>query len=140
MRATNLLKVAAEAEYLRIQHLLKRQGMRAAIGLVAVIFALCTLAWVNVIGWQIVQLFVQSPIYTTLIMLGINLLLAVICIILAARNTPSRTEQEALELRRRALDEARGSFALSAVVPVAGALLRSRRRPAERQSFWRRLR
>ena len=33
MRATNLVKVAAEAEILRIQHMLKRQGVRAAFGI-----------------------------------------------------------------------------------------------------------
>ena len=39
MRAVNLAKVAAEAEILRIQHMLKRQGVRAAFGLITVIFA-----------------------------------------------------------------------------------------------------
>jgi hypothetical protein len=31
MRAANLVNVAAQAEILRTQHMLKRQGMRAAL-------------------------------------------------------------------------------------------------------------
>jgi hypothetical protein len=45
MRATNLVKVAAQAKIFRIQHMLKRQGVRAAFGLavnllIAMIFGL----------------------------------------------------------------------------------------------------
>ena len=35
MRAANLVKVAARAEVLRLQQMLKRQGMRAVYGLAA---------------------------------------------------------------------------------------------------------
>jgi hypothetical protein len=51
MRAVDLVKIAAEAEILRIQHMLKRQGMRAAFGLVAVVFILGVLVLANVAGW-----------------------------------------------------------------------------------------
>ena len=40
MRSINLLKVAAEAELLRLRTLLARQGRRAAFGVVAIIFML----------------------------------------------------------------------------------------------------
>jgi hypothetical protein len=50
MRATNLVKVAAQAEILRIQHMLKRQGMRAAFGLAALVFVLGALVLANVAG------------------------------------------------------------------------------------------
>jgi hypothetical protein len=72
-------------------------------------------------------------------MLGINLLIAVIFGLLAARSSPSRAERDALEIRGRALREARSSLALGALVPVAGVLLRSRRGAARKQPFWRRL-
>ena len=77
MRAVDLVKVAAEAEILRIQHMLKRQGLRAAFGFVAILFVLGVLVLANVAGWQVLRLYV-SAIYATLIMLGINLLIAVI--------------------------------------------------------------
>jgi hypothetical protein len=137
MRATNLVRVAAEAEVLRIQHMLKRQGIRAAFGVAALIFAVGVLVLVNIACWQLARLYV-SAIDASLIMLGANLVIAVIFGLLAARSSPSRTEREALDLRQRALAEARGSLALGALVPVAGALLRSRRGGGPRRSFWRR--
>jgi hypothetical protein len=138
MRATNLVKVAAQAEILRIQYMLKRQGRRAAFGLVAVVFILGALALANIVGWQVARFYV-APIYASLIMLGANLLIAMIFGLLAARSSPSRHEREALDVRQRALREARSSLALGAVIPVAGALLRSRRRQSNvgRRPFWR---
>jgi hypothetical protein len=137
MRATNLVKVAAQAEILRIQHMLKRQGVRAAFGLAAIVFILGALVLANIAAWQVVRLYVE-PIYASLIMLGVNLLIAMIFGLLAARSSPSQQEREAVEVRQRALREARSSLALGAVIPVAGALLRSRRRDhIGRRPFWR---
>ena len=71
MRSINLLKVAAEAELLRLRALLARQGRRAAFGAVAVIFMLGVLVLGEVAGWQVLRLYVAS-ISATLILLGIN--------------------------------------------------------------------
>jgi hypothetical protein len=137
MRATNLVKIAAQAEILRIQHMLKRQGMRAALGAAALVFVLGSLALANVAGWQLVRLYV-SPVSASFIMLGVNLAIAAILGLLAARSSPSATEREALELRRRALLEARSSLALGALIPIAGGLVRSQGNRAPRTPFWRR--
>ena len=40
MRPVNMAKIAAEAEIIRLQARLKRQGIRAAFGALAAIFAL----------------------------------------------------------------------------------------------------
>jgi hypothetical protein len=138
MRAVNLAKVAAEAEILRVRHMLKRQGMRAAFGLVAVLFALGVLVLAHVAGWQVLRLYVP-PIYATLILLGVDLVVAAIFGILAARSSPSGAEREALAIRQRALHEARSSLALGALIPLAGTLLRSRRNDTRKGPFWRRL-
>jgi hypothetical protein len=136
MRATNLVKVAAQAEILRIQHMLKRQGIRAAFGVAAFIFILGALALANIVGWQLVRLYVD-PIYASLIMLGVNLLIAMIFGLLAVGSSPSRHEREALAVRQQALREARSSLALGAVIPIAGTLLRSRSRSnLGRRPFW----
>jgi hypothetical protein len=140
MRAVNLAKVAAEAEILRIQHMLKRQGIRAALGLVAILFALGVLVLTHVAGWQLLRLYVVPPIYATLILLGVDLVVAAIFGILAARSSPSLDEREALTIRQRALHGVRSSLALGALIPVAGALLRSRRNDPRKEPFWRRLR
>jgi hypothetical protein len=139
MRATNLVKVAAQAEILRLQQMLKRQGMRAAFGLVAVIFFIGVLVLANIAAWQSVRLYV-APIYASLIMLGANLLIAMIFGLLASRSSPGRHEQEALKVRREALRQARSSLALGAMIPVVSALSNSRRSNVEKRPFWRRLR
>jgi hypothetical protein len=138
MRAVNLAKVAAEAEILRIQHMLKRQGMRAAFGLVAVLFVLGVLVLAHIAGWQVLRLYV-TPIYATLILLGVDLVIAAIFGILAARSSPSHHEREALAIRQRALHEARSSLALGALIPIAGALLRPGRNAPRKVPLWRRL-
>ena len=134
-----LAKVAAEAEILRIQYMLKRQGMRAAFGLVAAIFTVGVLVLAHIAGWQVLRLYL-SPIYATLILLGVDFVIAALFGILAARSSPSRDEREALAIRQRAWHEARSSLALGALIPVAGRLLRSRRNDTPKGPFWRRLR
>jgi hypothetical protein len=77
MRSVSLLRLALEAEILRLRHLLQRQARRAAFGLVAAIFAVSVLVLANVAGWQALRLYVAS-IYATLILLGVNLVVTVV--------------------------------------------------------------
>ena len=140
MRATSLIKVAVEAEMLRIRHMLTRQGMRAAYGLVAFVFVLGVLVLANIVGWQVLRLYVDS-IYATVILLGINLLLTAIFAMLAAKSSPSYAEREALKVGQEALREVQGSVAISTVLlPLASRLIRSPRpRDPNRWLFgWRR--
>jgi cobalamin biosynthesis protein CobD/CbiB len=137
MRAVSLLRVAAEAELLRLRHMLMRQWMRAAYGLVAALFAVGVLVLINVAGWQVLQWYVQ-PVYATLILLGVNIVIAAVFALLAARSAPGHAEGEAMRIRQQAIHEARGSLALTAIVPFAGAVLRARRSQPRRWPFWRR--
>ncbi len=88
MRAVSLLRVAAEAELLRLRHMLIRQGMRAAYGVIAAVFALGVLVLINVAGWQVLRWYVQS-IYATLILLGVNAVIGAVFALLAARSSPA---------------------------------------------------
>jgi TRAP-type mannitol/chloroaromatic compound transport system permease large subunit len=127
MRATSLIRLAAEAEMLRIRHMLTRQGMRAAYGLAALVFALGVLVLANIIGWQVLRLYVDS-IYATVILLGINLLLTTVFAMLAVKSSPSYAEQEALKVRQEALQEVQGSIAVSTVLlPLVSRLIRPSR-------------
>jgi hypothetical protein len=126
MRASNLAKVAAEAEILRIKHMLRRQGVRAAFGICALVFLIGVLVFANIAVWQVLRMYL-APIYATLVLLGINLLLAVFFGLLAARSSPSRTEREALAIRQRALGEAQSSLAVGTLIPAIGMLVRWRR-------------
>jgi hypothetical protein len=136
MRAASLVRVAAEAELLHIQLMLQRQSMRAVFGAVAAVFALGVLALGNAALWLVLHWYVQ-PIYATLILMGANAVVMAVFALLAARSRPGQAEREAIRIRRQAMHEARGTLALSALVPIAGSLLRSRGQG--RLPLWRRL-
>ena len=123
VRSVSLLKIAAEAELLRYRCMAARQGRRAAFGAVALVFVLAVLVLGEVAAWFALYLrFAAIP--TTLILLGINLIVAVTFGLLAARSSPSRAEREALQVRQQSLDAARGALSLAALLPVGNTLLR----------------
>jgi hypothetical protein len=136
VRSINLLKLALDAEILRLRAMATRQARRAAFGSIALIFALAVLALVEIAGWQGLRLRVEA-IPTTLILLGINLLIAAVFGLLAVRSSPGHAEQEALQVRRQALDAARGSLLLTAAVPAATTLLGFDRHAGRRRSWFR---
>jgi hypothetical protein len=133
VRSINLLRIAAEAELLRLRAMVARQGRRAAFGMVAFIFVIGVLILAEATGWQALRLYVAS-IAATLILLGVNLVIAAIFGLLAMRSSPGHAEQEALRVRQQALEAARGSLAFTTIVPVATTLLRRRR--GGRQQPW----
>lgn len=102
--------------------MMARQGRRAAFAVVALIFALAVLVLAEVVGWLTLRLHFE-PIPGTLILLGINLVVGGIFGVLAAWSSPGHTEQEALRVRRHALEAARGSLALTMAVPAVTGLL-----------------
>ena len=136
MRGINLLKLALDAEILRLRAMAARQGRRAAFGSIALIFSLAVLALAEVAGWQGLRLCVEA-IPTTLILLGINLVIAAVFGLLAARSSPGHAEREALQVRRQALDAVRGSLLLTAALPAATTLLGFDRRGGRRRSWFR---
>ena len=133
MRSINLLKLALDAEVLRLRAMMARQGRRAAFGSIALVFALAVLALAEIAGWQGLRLRVEA-IPTTLILLGINLVVAAVFGLLAARSSLGHAEQEARRVRQ-ALDAARESVFITAAVPAATSLLGFDRRGG-RRGFW----
>ena len=121
---------------LRLRAMATRQGRRAAFGSVAFIFALAVLAFAEIAGWQGLRLRVEA-IPTTLILLGINLVIAAVFGLLAARSSPGLAEREALQVRRQALDAVRGSLLFTAALPAATTLLGFDRRGGRRRSWFR---
>jgi hypothetical protein len=123
MRSVNLLKIAAEAEVLRYRCMAARQGRRAAFGAIALLFILAVLALGEFAAWlALYQRF--AAIEATLILLGINLAIAIVFGLLAARSSPSLAEREALRVRQQSLDAVRGVLSLAALIPVGNTLLR----------------
>jgi hypothetical protein len=136
VRSINLLKLALDAEILRLRAMATRQGRRAAFGSIALIFSLAVLALAEIAGWQGLRLCAEA-IPTTLILLGINLVIAAVFGLLAARSSPGHAEREALHVRQQALDAARGSLFFTTAVPAATTLLGFVRRNGRRRSWFR---
>jgi hypothetical protein len=121
MRISEFLRIAAEAEGLRLRHMLARQVRRAAFAAVGAFFGLSVVVLADVIGWQLLRLYV-TPIYATLILLGVNLILTAIFAAVASWPSPIRAEEAAIRIRRDALLGARNSFVLDTALPVAGTV------------------
>src|SRR3954447_7437525 len=95
--------------------MMARQVRRGIFGAVAVVLGVAVLALAEVAGWQALRLAFQ-PILATLILLW-NQSGDCGCGVRAAQPTQSHMEQEALRVRQRALEAARGSLVFTAALP-----------------------
>ena len=134
MRSVNLLKLALEAEILRLRVMMVRQSRRAAFAIIALVFVLAVLSLAEIAVWQGLRLQVEA-IPATLILLGINLVITAGFALLAAHSSPGHTEREALRVRQQALGAARGSLLITVAVPAATSLLGFNRRGQRRSWF-----
>jgi uncharacterized membrane protein len=129
MRALQLARVAAQAEALRLRHNARRTAIRAALGLVALAFLFGAIIFCHIAAWYRLVMSWDEPA-ATLIIAGVDLLVAVVLALVAIRSSAGRVEAEALALRRRALDHASTSLTLPALVtpllPLAARLFRRR--------------
>jgi hypothetical protein len=122
MRAFRLARVAAQAEVLRLRRFLRRQAVRAALGATAAVFLLGCLAWLHVTGYFALLRAGILPLWGSLILAGVDVVIGLFFGLLALRDSPGRVEREALEVRRTAQAEMTEAAAMTAVV---GPLLRS---------------
>ena len=135
MRAVELAKVAAAAEALRLRRIARRQGLRAAFGVVALVFAIAVLVLIHVAVWNALQP-TLSPFYASLIVLGGDLVLTIIFGVLALRDSPDPVEAEAKQIRQQAVIELRQSLTvMNMVAGVTGVALRTGARRGVRQGL-----
>jgi hypothetical protein len=114
VRSLQLARIAAQAEFLRLRQLLRRQATRAAFGLAAAVFLLAALTGVHVAGaMALAERF--TPVQAVLIVAGIDAAIAIVLAVFAARDVPSPVELEALRLRRTAVDQAVDTELLAAL-------------------------
>ncbi len=95
MRTFSLARVAADAELLRLRLRARRAAVRAILALVALGFLAGAAVFCHLALWYWLRHYFEPP-QSALILAGIDVVLAVILALLAARSTPSRTELEAL--------------------------------------------
>ena len=120
MRALELAKIAAAAEALRVKRYARRQGIRVAFAVAAVVFLLALLAMLHVLLVVLLAMVVQ-PWLAVLIVLAVDLVVAGILGSLALRNKPDRVELEAASVRRQSLAEAKNAAtSLATFGEVAG--------------------
>jgi hypothetical protein len=118
LRPLRLARIAAEAEGLRLRYVARRTAIRAVMGLIALVFLLGALAFLHVAFWfWLRRHFESTP--ASLIVTGADLLIALLFGLIAARSSPGRLETEALEVRRRALENATSTLAYSTLAAQA---------------------
>jgi hypothetical protein len=132
MRPVRLARIAAEAEGVRLRGLATRIVTRAIFAVVALIFVLGALTFGHIAAWYGIRVGLEQTFLATAgILGGADLLVAIILLVLASRSRPSRTETEALEVRRRALEGIGSALSLTQmalpVLRLASGLRRRRR-------------
>jgi hypothetical protein len=136
MRIVELARTALQAELLRYKAMAARLGIRAACGVAGLVFVLAVLAMLEAALWQVIATYIL-PIYATLSMMGVNLVIAAGFGFFAMRSTPGRTEIEALAVRKQAVTGMQRSAAFGALVPIATAVWRNRGRSSGRRRLLR---
>jgi hypothetical protein len=125
MRIFRLARIAAEAEVLRLRRIALRTGFRAAYGVFALVFVIAALCLAHVALWLFLVRHV-GPVGSALIVMGLDLLIAVIFGFLAMRSGPDKIEQEALQIRRTATQQMGRSLTLFMMLVPITRRLRSR--------------
>ena len=120
MRPIRLARIAAQAEGVRLRGMMTRIATRVVFAVIALFFVMGAVVFVHVAAWYEVRIGLeQSYLATAGILGGADLLFAIILGFLASRSSPSRTEVEALEVRRKAIEGISSAMSLTQmVVPV----------------------
>jgi hypothetical protein len=136
MRPVQLVRIAAEAEGVRLRSQAQRLAMRIVMGLVALVFVICMLAFLHIMIWYWLRISFGWVQYATAALLaGGDLVIAAFLAFMAARSSPSRVEMEALEVRRRAWANAMSALTISAMIlPVLRLLTNLTRRARTKAS------
>ena len=103
---------------------------RAIFAVVALFFILGAVTFGHIAAWYEIRIALnQSYLATAGILGGADLLLAIILLFLASRSTPSRTEIEAREVRRKALQGIASALSLTQIMlPLALRVMNMARR------------
>jgi len=125
MRALRLARIAAEAEALRLRRLARRTAFRAVYGVLGLLFLLFAVAVGHIVIWLTITRFLSS-INAALIVMGADLLIAVIFALIAVSLGPGRIEREAVEIRRTATQQMKRSLGVMMLLAPATRYARSR--------------
>ncbi len=121
MKTLDLGRAAAAAEVLLLKRMMRRQVTRAVFGAVAAVFMIGSLILLHIVAYQALMPYV-SPIAGSAILLGVDLLIALICGAMAMSNTPDNIEVEAKLLRDQSLMAMKESVMMTSLLGPVGSL------------------
>jgi hypothetical protein len=128
MRPFGLWGIAAEAEMLRLNQRARRTALDIGLGCVAVVLLFAALAFGHVGAWDWLRE-TQPAKYVALILAGADFIIAAIFLAIVLRSKPGKVELEALAIRRRAMDDAKGALSVTTLaVSLMELFMASRRR------------
>jgi hypothetical protein len=132
MRPVRLVRIAAEAEGIRLRGMMTRIVSRVVFAVIAAFFLLGALAFAHVAAWYEIRIALnQTYLAAAGILGGADLLIAIVLLLLASRSSPSRVEIEAREVRRKALEGLTSALSLARLVlPLLRMVSGARRRRA----------
>ena len=102
MRTLRLVNIAASAEGLRLRRMIARIKSQAIYGVIAIVFLLAAFFGLHVVGFFALQMIPLSPLYSALIVFGVDLVFGLILGILASRSSTDRIEMEAKQVSHQA--------------------------------------
>jgi len=122
MRTLRLARVAAEAEVLRLRRRARRAAVHATLAAVAVVFGVAALCFVHVAAFVALETRL-APTSSALVVLGGDLLIALILLFISRDSKPDRIEIEALEVRERAVQQLEEIFITATLAAPMARLL-----------------
>ncbi len=133
MRPVRLVRIAAEAEGVRLRGLATRMVVRLVCAVIALVFVIAALTFGHIAAWYGLRQDLGFSFYqTTGALGGADLLIAAILGYYAARSTPSRIERDALEVRKQAIAGLGNMLSLTQLAFAALRIMASMRRPGRR--------
>jgi hypothetical protein len=127
-RPFTLVRIAAEAEVVRLRALANRTALRAVLAAIALLFLLGALVFAHVAAWFWLD---RPAVASAGILGGTDLLLAIIFGGLALRSAQSAVELGAINIRRQALQGIASQTALARLL-ISVVRLLGRGRPRTR--------
>jgi hypothetical protein len=124
MRTLTLTKLAAQAEVLVLRRQASAVARRAAYGAVAAVFGLGALVLLHLVGYlALLQFALLSPLFATLILLGVDVLFLLLFALMASGTMSDPVLAEARLVRDQSLEQVRESLTLAALIRPAGRVL-----------------
>ncbi len=135
MRPYRLARIAAEAEGIRLRGMATRMVTRVVCAVIALLFIVGAIVFAHIAAWYWLRIDRDLSFYITTGILGVfDLLVATVLGLIAGRSSPSRVEQEALEVRRNAIAGIGAALSVSQLAFTALRLVASSMRKAPRRA------